>query len=249
MPANLFYRYYDIVFQSKGYKEETNLVFNFSEKFGIKSPKRILEIGCGTGNHTKILAKSGVRVVAIDTDLEMVRIANEKLKDISNVNIIHSPIDQLKEKDFDLALALFNVVTYIDKTGNLIRFMQGVSDRLRKGAIFVFDCWNGVAAIRDLPRNKLTTIAHQDKIINFNLIPDVDLFNQIVTINYYIEVKEEQQTKKDHFSFSQTLWTPMQIQFALAEVKLKVLKITPLMKPKRQASDNDWKIMFLCKKL
>ncbi len=248
MPSSLYHKYYDAIYQNKDYKKETNLVFNLSRKFGIKSPQKILEIGCGTGNHTRLLSKKGINLVAIDTDLEMVKIAKKKLGDSPNVKILHTPVESLKERNFDLAIAMFNVVTYITDTEGLHSFMRGVSRVLGKGSIFVFDMWNGVAAIKDPPGSKNTSLKYKGKTINCKLTSKTDFFNQTTTLNYFIKATDDERTEKGDFSFTQTLWTPMQVRSAFQEAGLEEVLCSPLLQPNKKATASDWKIMFCCRR-
>lgn len=45
---------------------------------GRDTPTRVLEIGCGTGNLTRALARRGAHVTAVDQSAEMLEIAHEK---------------------------------------------------------------------------------------------------------------------------------------------------------------------------
>lgn len=245
----LYDKYYDFIYHGKDYKKETGLIFNLSKKFGIKSPKKILEIGCGTGNHTMLLAKTGISLVAIDIDLEMVKIARKKLSDRQNVKIIHTSIEHLKEKRFDLVIAMFNVVTYIESCKQLIQFMKGVAKRLNRNGVFIFDCWNGVAAIKDPPKRlKKTTVKQDGMTLEYNLTSQTDFFNQKTRLNYEIKVKSGRIIEQGNSSFDQTLWTPMQVRFAIEEAGMKVIFCSPIMQPDKEATETDWKIMFCCKK-
>lgn len=251
MQSNLqFYdKYYDLIYHNKDYKKETDLIFKLSRKFGIGSPQKILEIGCGTGNHTKFLSKRGINLVAIDTDPEMVKIAQKKLTNFPNVKIIYTPVERLKIKNFDLTIAMFNVVTYINSTPQLVDFMKGVAKRLNKKGVFIFDCWNGIAAIKDPPKErKETTIEQNGVLINCNLTTQTDFFNQKTRLNYEIKVSSDGVTEQGNSSFDQTLWTPMQIYEAVRQAGMKVILCSPIMKPDQKAAANDWKILFVCKK-
>lgn len=246
---NLFYTYYDAIFAKKDYTGETELVLHLCQKFDIGIPQYILEVGCGTGNHTIDIAKKVKRVTAIDIDPHMIRKAKEKTHAIraKNIKLIHTSIENLKEKKFDLAIALFNVVTYIQNTPDLYSFMRGVAKHIKPGGIFVFDCWNGIAALRSPPTSKITKVKYHGKNITCSLSSHADSFNQKVMLNYHITVEGRHKQEED-FSFSQTLWTPMQIRDAIEHAGMNVMICSPLMLPDRIATENDWKIMFCCRK-
>lgn len=246
---SIFYGYYDILFKSKDYSKETEIVFKLAKKYG-KAPTTVLEIGAGTGNHTIEIAKKATTVLAIDTDPNMVHLAKEKIDNlnIKNVTVTEKSIEQLDSQSFDLSLALFNVVTYISEIDQLVSFMKGVSTHLAPDGIFIFDCWNGVAAIKDPPKSKNITVHQNGKLIESNLTSKTDLFNQKTTLNYNIRVTNGKFTEEDDFSFDQILWTPMQIIQALKEAGLEMIFCSPLMEPESKATDKDWKIMFVARK-
>lgn len=246
--TNLFYRYYDAIFCNKDYTKEIRLIFQFSKRFGVGTPQKILEIGCGTGNHTQELAKRGIAIVAVDTDENMIKLAKLKVKE-ENVRIKYTSVEKLRDSNFDLAVAMFNVVTYIRDMPSLASFMNAVAKRINEGGIFIFDCWNGVAAIKDPPSLKRGLVKKNGKIISYTVRPITDLFNQVTTLTYDIVAKEGRRTQKDRFSFKQTLWTPMQIRWAVKQAGFNVMLCSPLINIKRSATDSDWKIMFCCKKI
>lgn len=244
-----FYKYYDVLFKEKDYARETSLVFSLSEKYGIKNPKNILEIGTGTGNHTKDLAsREKVNVVAVDIDHTMVEIAKDKLKEQKNVTIRETRIEDLEDGNFDLAIALFNVVTYIKTFNELVSFFKGVSSHLSGGSIFVFDAWNGVAAMLDGPRVKVVDKVYRGKKIHSVLTPETDLVSQRTKIAYEISAKGKGDAEEGYFVFSQTLWTPQQIKDALTEAGMELVASSPLSDPDREITDKDWKVLFVSRK-
>jgi len=51
--------------------------------------RKVLEIACGTGNWTQVLAKRAVSVVAIDISPAALEISRKKLSGYKNVSVIH----------------------------------------------------------------------------------------------------------------------------------------------------------------
>ncbi len=81
-------------------------------------PKRILEIGCGTGRNLRALARTfpKARIAGLDVSGEMLRVARKSLAALARpVELIRRPYDEpvAKDKPFDLilfsyALSMFN---------------------------------------------------------------------------------------------------------------------------------------------
>jgi 2-polyprenyl-3-methyl-5-hydroxy-6-metoxy-1,4-benzoquinol methylase len=248
--SELFYRHYDALFRHKDYAREIDLIFKLAQKFGVLQPTHMLEIGCGTGNHTQELAKSGIPLTAIDIDKKMITLAREKLvrNNFNHVRFSTARIDRLAEKNFDLIVAFFNVVTYIPDDVQLKIFMAGVAKRLAPDGIFIFDCWNGVAVLRDPPHTKTIRMNQHGARIVCKLDAHTDAFNQKTLLTYRFSVHHDKKTETGNYAFMQTLWTPTQITAALAQAGLELLLCSPFMKPSKPARATDWKIIFCCRK-
>lgn len=83
-------------------------------KAGLKPGQRVLEVGCGTGNMTKWIAKQlgcNGHLTAVDISHEQVKIAQENCSESNNVTFITSSIfDVKKEKQFDLVYSRFLIM-------------------------------------------------------------------------------------------------------------------------------------------
>jgi 2-polyprenyl-3-methyl-5-hydroxy-6-metoxy-1,4-benzoquinol methylase len=254
MPTNhLFYEYYDTLYADKNYKEETDYLFSIAELYLTKPPEKILEIGCGTGNHTLEIAKHGLPVTAIDIDHSMAEIAKIKIKKtgLNYVKVEQTEIEKLKDKGFDIALAMFNVITYIQDLKSLLSFFIGIHQRLDKDGLFIFDCWNGSAALLDPPKNKTIAKKTRSEDISCKIVSDTNFLEQKTTLNYYINVRSilDNTQRSDLFTFAQTLWTPLQIWYNLKKSGFEIIKCSKLFNIEEQATPTDWKIMFVCQKI
>jgi len=249
---SLFYEYYDQLFGTKEYGQETSCVLKMAAANRSGALSKILEIGCGTARHTLELASRNIPVFAVDIDPHMLAKARENIdaSGLANITLHHGPVDTLAERDFPLALALFNVITYIPDQEGLRAFMLNVYEKLVPGGMFIFDCWNGIAAILDPPQSKNFATMHHNKRITCHLSSRTDFFQQRTMLDYAITVSDAagKVIGQETHSFSQTLWTPQQIRFAVLEAGFAIHACCPAFQPEKRASAQDWKIMFACQK-
>tara|TARA_B100000963_G_scaffold341878_1_gene342084 strand:+ start:117 stop:890 length:774 start_codon:yes stop_codon:yes gene_type:complete len=143
---------YDVIYQKKNYRAETNLISKIIKKF-LSSNVSILDIGCGTGEHTLELLKKGYKVTGIDLSNEMLKIAKKKLlsnnlfsNNLYNLNAYE--VDKLNFK-FDVVLLMFNVIGYLE---NIQFFFQKLQDCLSSDAFIIFDYWSEKAVKKNPPK-------------------------------------------------------------------------------------------------
>lgn len=247
----IFYKYYDKIFSQKDYLTETKFLFDEAEDHGIGADK-ILEIGCGTGNHTKeLLRHNGVKqLVAVDIDTQMIAKIKEKLGKEKSLAIVHGRVSDIPENGFSLATAMFNVVTYAASQDDLVDLFNAVFDKLKPGGMFIFDAWNGVAAIKDPPQTKNDSIAlSKGKRIDVTLNPEIDVLNQHVALEYNLRVSLKGKiTESGTFKIDQYLWTPMQLSYIYKKLGFVEQGVYALNDLERKATETDWKILFVLKK-
>jgi len=248
---NLFYRYYDSMFAGKDYAGEVQTILALLPNAG--SIHRILEIGSGTGGHTFALARLGFEVVGVDIDSQMVAIAKNKYAGIpaevtKRVQFYNSSVEKLSDADFDLAMAMFNVVNYLPDLSVLRRFMGGVADRIHPGCAFIFDAWNGVAAVLDPPRNENRTIETATHTLHIKIESQTDYMNLSTEMRYNLVVTNKKSGQKEQGThlIKSTLWPPKVLSDVLQTSGFKIKKVCPVHDPTREANIKDWKILFLC---
>ncbi len=145
---------YDLIYEKKDYKEECERL----KKFFIhnKKIKNILDLGCGTCNHSIIISKWGYDILAIDQSSQMLEIAKEKLKKnkITNIKLLNKNIEKLELKNvsYDVVLLLFNVAGYLNNFSN---FLINIKRFMRKGALLIFDFWHDSAVQFKGPSNSI----------------------------------------------------------------------------------------------
>jgi SAM-dependent methyltransferase len=63
---------------------------------GVRRGDRVLEIGCGTGQLTRSLLARGLRVTALEPGDQLIRVAEETLKDAGDVELVHTRLEDTR---------------------------------------------------------------------------------------------------------------------------------------------------------
>lgn len=96
--------YYNFFHKDKGYTTQARKIRKL-----YPWAKTVLEVGSGTGNMTRPLAKQGFKVTCVEPSKEMLQCFKGLGRDI-----VVSKIEDLKiNKKFDLVLALYDVLNYV----------------------------------------------------------------------------------------------------------------------------------------
>lgn len=131
-------RYYDGIFPA-GEKEMA-----FVNTL-LKGRKRLLDVGCGTGNKTVVLAKGREFVSAFDLDEGMIEKARER-PEAKNINFLALNMLDLEKvfapASFDAVVCLGNTLAHLTETGGLGRFFRQVRGVLEPGGIFIAQLLN-----------------------------------------------------------------------------------------------------------
>lgn len=98
----------------------------WTEKFGLKETDNVLEIGCGIGSQTELLAKFVVngKITAVDLSPKCIQIAKERLKKFKNISLLTGDILTIPlplETKFDV-IVLPDVLEHIPLEGHFKLF-------------------------------------------------------------------------------------------------------------------------------
>jgi glycine/sarcosine N-methyltransferase len=110
----------------------------------IGEGKRVLDLGCGTGEHSRFLASKGYDVVGIDSSPSMMAKALDSPLP-PNVRFVAGDIVEVASLvggEFDAAICLGNTLPHVTETAALRRLVIGLRARLRPGGSFVLQVLN-----------------------------------------------------------------------------------------------------------
>ena len=101
---------------------------------------RVLEIACGTGAVTRVLADENYRITAFDISEEMLVHAYEKLRKYPNVEILNMDMKNISlDRKFDVALCCCDGINYLIDDNELVDFFKSVHEHLDDKGVFIFD--------------------------------------------------------------------------------------------------------------
>lgn len=249
--ASRYHQYYDRIYAGKDYAAEVAAVLRISLDLTGAAPKRVLDVGCGTGSHALLLASAGCDVVGLDLDTDAIAVACGKCVALPPPvpRFLCQDVAALADDGFDLAISMFNVINYIDCSRALSRFLEAIIQRLAPGGVYIFDCWNGLAALLDPPRDKEMELAAGDERIKVATRPTLDRMRQSVHMTNQVTItRSNGGTESFDYNYTSTLWTPWHLRQVLTQAGFGVVNICRLMEPDKQADEQDWKIMFICRR-
>jgi SAM-dependent methyltransferase len=132
-------KYYDRIYWWKDYDQEVDFLEKALKRHGVRG-RRVLEVACGTGSHSKILVGRGYEVTGVDISEDMLRIARSKVK--GRAKFLRGDmrdLDAVVEGKYDAATCLFSSISYNLTKADLRRTIQGLYDHLEEPGVLVFD--------------------------------------------------------------------------------------------------------------
>jgi len=104
----------------------------------------ILELCCGTGRLTLPIAKEGYNISGVDYTSTMLEQAKSKAaRSGLAVKFIEADIRNLDlPGKYDLIFIPFNSIHHLYKNEDLFKAFDGVKNHLKKGGLFLLDCFN-----------------------------------------------------------------------------------------------------------
>lgn len=87
-----------------------NLLKSIVEASGITKDTTVVEIGCGAGTLTRVLAEAAKRVYAFDIDRDLQPVLAETLAGLENVEVIFRDFNKIDLKEFEKEIGEYTVV-------------------------------------------------------------------------------------------------------------------------------------------
>ncbi|MFR6162189.1 MAG: class I SAM-dependent DNA methyltransferase [Mediterraneibacter gnavus] len=188
---------YDTFMDNIPYEEWKSYLKELLKEYGVQDGL-VLDLGCGTGTMTELLAADGYDMIGVDNSEEMLEIAREKqIK--SGHEILYLLQDMREFELYGTVGAVFSIcdsLNYITEPEELRQVFRWVNNYLDPGGIFIFD-FNTEYKYREVLGDQTIAEAREDcSFIWDNYYYEEERINEY-ELNLFIREDAESETEGD----------------------------------------------------
>ena len=241
-----FAKVYDLFMDNIPYGEWTEYVKELLAEEGITNGI-LLDLGCGTGSVTELLAKAGFDMIGIDNSEEMLDIAMEKRYE-SGLDILYLLQDM---REFELygtvkgVVSICDSMNYILDDEDLLDVFKLVHNYLDNDGIFVFDM-NTMYKYREiLADNTFAEDREESSFIWGNYYDEEDEINQY-DLTLFVQ-EEDGRYRKYEETHLQRAYEQETVEELIKEAGLELLHVYDAFTKELPAEDSQ-RIYYVCRR-
>ena len=241
-----FAKVYDLFMDNIPYEEWTDYVKELFAEEGVKDGI-LLDLGCGTGSVTELLAESGFDMIGIDNSEEMLEIAMEKRAE-SGLDILYLLQDM---REFELygtvkgVVSICDSMNYILDDEDLLDVFKLVHNYLDNEGIFIFDMKTMHEYANVMADNTFAEDREESSFIWENYYDEEEEINQY---DLSIFVKEEDgRYRKYEETHLQRAYEQQCVEELIKESGLELLHVYDAFTRETPAEDAQ-RIYFVCRR-
>jgi len=182
-------KYYDLMHKHRNYDQESNFADQVVQKLWPEANK-ILDIGCGTGEHAIRMAQRGYKVTCVDTSQDMLKLAREKANKAGvSIDFRCKDLGKLDfNEEFQAAYCLGYTFLYLTTHSEVKDFLKNINRALFPSGILLIDFLNGWSLIEKYPKDKFVYRDGQTTIFQFNQA-SLDKRRRVRHIEFFYVIK------------------------------------------------------------
>lgn len=131
---------YDRLTNDVDYQATVDFYFEILRREGV-APRTAVDLACGTGSVTALLAQRGLSVIGVDLSEEMLTVAQQKAQQLPRMpQFVCQPLQELRlPRGVDLAVCALDSLDYITDPADCREAISRVYKALNPGGTFIFD--------------------------------------------------------------------------------------------------------------
>jgi len=233
--------YYDEIYKSKPYDKEALFLHTQIQKHFPNKEVRILELACGSGNHSIKLAEYGYQIIATDISEESINIARNKN---SHNNLRFELLDMLKPAElgkFDVIICLFDSIGYLLTNHAIRNLFNYVRQALNPHGLFIYEYWYAGAFLKNFEQSKYRYIEQLN--LHRVSLTKVDHTNQIANVEFkfFRDGQYYEELHKNRFFLTQ------EMSLFIETGGFQLCNRYEAYTPNTLISDNTWHILDIIK--
>ena len=132
---------YDILMSDVDYKSWAEYILKLLERAGAKPGQSLLDLACGTGAMSLLLARAGYQTSGMDLSPEMLKVARQETVDQGlALEFFQGDIRTFKtESNYNVITCFFDSINYLLTPEDVAACFASVHRALEPGGAFVFD--------------------------------------------------------------------------------------------------------------
>ena len=196
-------RYYDLLYRDKDYAAEVAYIHDILQHH-CPAAHSILNLGCGSGRHDRLLSEKGYAMTGVDLSEDMLTAARQAAEGYAAVRYVQDDVRTVRlDMTFDVIISLFHVMSYQAENADLMAAFGTARQHLKSGGIFIFDCWYGPAVLTDRPAVRVKELVDDTISITRIASPVMHPNQNLVDVNYHLFArnlltKEVQEVRETH---------------------------------------------------
>jgi SAM-dependent methyltransferase len=153
---------YDRLYAGKDYRAECDLIEAAIAKRAPRRPRTLLDVGCGTGQHSIELARRGFDVTGVDLSESMLHHAADNasvLEEARRPRWVHGDARSFDAGGpHEVGIMMFAVIGYLTHNDDVLAGLRTIRRHLTPGALFLCDFWYGPSVLSDRPTDRVRVL-------------------------------------------------------------------------------------------
>ena len=239
--------YYDRIMEDIDYEAWCDFYEACFSENGI-TPKKILDLACGTGSITVPLAKRGYALTGIDLSAEMLALAQEKCDEAKvRIRLSEQNIALFQAgSGFDAIICSFDGVNYLTSPRNVASCFACVSETLSDDGVFIFDVSSPYKYENILADNAFV-YEYDDLFLSWQNYFDKKSGLCDFYLTFFVKTEDGSWKRFDETQ-CQRKYTPARLEQMLNEAGLYIVKTAADIDGSPIREDSD-RMFFICKKI